>query len=368
VEIMKHGALDYIIKPIRIKELQALLGRLLEHRQILRDSQALRDATDGEDDGGFAQQVISQSESMSEVLSLAARSADSDAAVLIRGETGTGKEVVARAIHRASDRCAGPFVSVNIAALPRDLVESELFGHQKGAFTGAVSDRVGRFEQADGGTLFVDEVGDIPPEVQIKLLRTLQFGTFERVGDSASREADVRIISATNQPLERKIESGSFRTDFLYRLNVVEIHLPPLRSRKADIPLLVEHFIPRYASKSRKEIYGITTEAMDKLTKYSFPGNVRELENIVERAIVLCRGHYITEADIRLPGEAADADSILDPSDLSKDYDTKLETFERTMIHEALRNAGANQSSAARLLGITERRLRSRMERLGMRR
>lgn len=368
VDIMKHGALDYIVKPVRFAELSKLLERLVEHREILRDSEALKQAVSATGrDGAFGTGIVSKSEQMAEVLSLASRAADSDAAVLIRGETGTGKEVVAQAIHRASPRKAGPFIGVNIAALPAELIESELFGHQRGAFTGAVAERQGRFEEADGGTLFIDEVGDIPPGIQVKLLRTLQLGTFERVGENQPRRSDVRIISATNQSLEQKIEKGEFRVDFLYRLNVIEIHLPPLRQRRADIPLLVRHFIPEYAEKNRKTITGITSEAVDKLTKYPFPGNVRELENIVERAIVLCRGEYITAGDIKLPLDGDDR-ATLDPYDLEESYDTKLTEFERVMISEALSRSEDNQSSAARLLGISERRLRSRMDRIRMRR
>jgi DNA-binding NtrC family response regulator len=202
---------------------------------------------------------------------------------------------------------------------------------------------------------------------QIKLLRTLQLGTFERVGENSARHSDVRIISATNQDLEGRIEGGDFRIDFFYRLNVIEIQLPPLRRRRADIPALVGHFIPQYASKNRKKVLGISSEAIDKLTKYSFPGNVRELENIIERAIVLCRGEYITAGDVRLPSSEGGEHTILDPHDLSAPYDTKLDAFERTLISEALGRADRNQSSAARLLGITERRLRSRMERIGLR-
>ncbi len=362
VSLMKTGATDYLVKPVRFEDLQKLVRRAEEHRHVVRENALVQEAIS--ESPGITP-VVSRSQVMTEVLNLAARSAKSNAAVLIRGETGTGKELIARVIHSVSERRDRPFISVNIAALPESLIESELFGHRKGSFTGATADRVGRFEEADGGTLFIDEVGDIPADVQVKLLRVLQFGTFEPVGESKSLEADVRIISATNQDLENRILDGSFRVDFYYRLNVIEIFLPPLRKRREDIPLLVEYFIPKYAERNRSSVRGITHEALDRLMKYPFPGNIRELENIVERAVVLCRGEYITEQDISVPA-SKDETAILDPRDLEQGYEAKMNHFESELIREALNRSNGNKSEAARRLGISERRLRSRMDILGL--
>ncbi len=363
VEIMKAGAYDYLTKPIDLNELENLIHRVQERHHLIRENRLLKEQLQ---ERFRFESIISQSKEMEEVLNLAGRVAASKASVLIRGESGTGKELIARAIHFASPRKDKPFVVVNIAALSENLIESELFGHEKGAFTGATQRRIGKFEQANGGTLFIDEVGDIPLPIQVKLLRAIQFGEIERVGGSKPIQVDVRIIAATHRNLEEMIRKGEFREDLYYRFNVVTIHIPPLRERKSDIPLLVDYFIRKFSAENGKHIKGITREALDQLMKYDYPGNVREMENIIERAVVLARGEYITSRD--LPAQIHDVPetSLLDPYQLSDGYEKKLKAFEREMIQEALRRSGGNKSAAARLLGITERHLRSRLERLGL--
>jgi len=300
------------------------------------------------------------------VLNTAARVAPSNATVLIRGESGTGKELIAQAVHFASKRSEQPMVTVNCAALSEGVLESELFGHEKGAFTGAAARRIGRFELADQGTLFIDEIGDIPLPVQVKLLRALQFGEFERVGGSQTIKVDVRVLAATNQNLEELIDRGDFREDLFYRINVVSIHLPPLRARKTDIPLLIRHFIDRYAAENGKVIKSLSREAQEILMKYHFPGNIRELENLVERAVALARDEMITTAELPADLHRNTENAILDPTDLSTPYSEKVTAFELAMLRNALEIESGNQSKAAALLGMSERHLRSRMQILGM--
>ena len=254
-----------------------------------------------------------------------------------------------------------------MAALSDNLVESELFGHEKGSFTGANQQRKGRFEMASNGTIFIDEVGDIPPSVQVKLLRAVQFGQIERLGGNKTINVDVRIIAATHRNLEEMIQSGEFREDLFYRLNVISIWIPPLRRRKTDISSLIDHFIHKYAAENQKPVKGITRDALDKLMKYNFLGNVRELENIIESAVVLCRGEYIAPQDLPHQLQVVSGKSIFDPLVLDQGHAEKLTAFETEMINEALKQTNRNQSAAARLLGITERHLRSRMEKLGLR-
>ncbi|HFE64898.1 MAG TPA: sigma-54-dependent Fis family transcriptional regulator [Caldithrix sp.] len=363
VEIMKAGAYDYLTKPIDLDELENLIHRVREKRLLIAENRQLKQEL--REKFKF-DAIISQSGEMEETLNLAGRVAPSKASVLIRGESGTGKELIARAIHFASPRRDKPFVVVNIAALSENLIESELFGHEKGAFTGASQQRAGRFEQADGGTLFIDEVGDIPLTAQVKLLRAIQFGQFERLGGNKAIEVDVRIVAATHRDLEEMIRNGEFRDDLFYRLNVVTINIPPLRQRKTDIPVLTDHFIRKYSRINGKEIKGISREALDQLMKYDFPGNVRELENMIERAVVLCRDDYLTTGDLPVQARIVSERSILDPHDLNESYGEKLRAFEKEMIATALDQSGGNKSAAARTLGITERHIRSRMEKLGM--
>ncbi len=363
VEIMKAGAYDYLTKPVDLDELENLIKRIAEKRLLQEENRQLKKLLS---ERYQLEGIVASSSEMAEVLSTAARVAPSKATVLIRGESGTGKELIARAIHYASPRKDKPFVVVNVAALSENLLESELFGHEKGAFTGATQRRIGRFEEAHGGTLFIDEVVDIPLPVQVKLLRAIQFGQIERVGSNQSVQVDVRIIAATHRDLEAMIREGTFREDLYYRLNVVNIWIPPLRRRKADIPVLVNHFIQKYARENGKVVKGVTREALDFLMKYPYPGNVRELENIIERAVVLGRGEYITVDDLPPTVVNPENNALFDPHDLSDGYTAKMQAFEKELLRTALQETGGNQSAAARLLGITERHLRSRLERLGM--
>jgi two-component system NtrC family response regulator len=299
---------------------------------------------------------------MVEVLSLVRRVAASEATVLIRGESGTGKELIAKAIHYASPRSSGPLIKVNCAALPETLLESELFGHERGAFTGAVETRKGRFELADGGTLFLDEIGDLPLHLQAKLLRVLQEKEFERVGSSRSIRVNVRILSATHRDLEALVKAGRFREDLYYRLNVVTIALPPLRERRQDLPLLIDHFVRVFAEKNGKKVRGFTSAAREILLRYDYPGNVRELENIIERAIVLTRDDIIGTADLPL---------LVQEPQVEKSGESCLpavvEGVERQMIRAALARAGGVQTRAAEALGISERALRYKLKKYGLR-
>jgi DNA-binding NtrC family response regulator len=363
VESMKAGAYDYLIKPVDLTELENLLGRVREKRLLIAENRQLKEQLRIK----FKfEAVISQSGEMEQVLNTAARVAGSKATVLIRGESGTGKELIARAIHFTSPRSNSPFVIVNVAALSETVIESELFGHEKGAFTGAAQQRIGRFEQAHTGTLFIDEIGDIPLTIQVKLLRALQFGQIERLGSNSPVEVDVRILAATHRNLEQMIQDGKFREDLYYRINVVTIQIPPLNQRKTDIPILVDHFIKKYAGQNNKPVEGISREAMDRILKYNFPGNVRELENMIEHAVVLCRESHITGQDLPVALNLYSEKSIIDPIHLEEGYKQKMQAFETAMIQEALQRSNGNQSNAAKFLGISERHLRSRLEILGL--
>ncbi|MFZ1731782.1 MAG: sigma-54 dependent transcriptional regulator [Bacteroidota bacterium] len=357
VNIMKLGAFDYLQKPVELEELLLIIERAREHCMLVSENRLLREQL--AERYSFAN-IISQSGEMEEVLNTAGRVASSKASVLIRGESGTGKELIARAIHMASARKDKPFIVVNCAALPETLFESELFGHEKGSFTGAERQRIGKFEQANGGTLFVDEVGDIPLTIQVKLLRALQFGQIERVGGSETLQLDVRIVAATNRDLETMIEAGEFREDLLYRLNVVTIPLPALRERREDIGPLVHEFILKYAEINGKNVHSLSHEAMDALMRYDFPGNVRELENIMQRAVVLTREETITTRDLPPSITAAAASSSFASHELLElgDLNERVESLERILIDKALKKSSGNQVKAADILGISERTLR----------
>lgn len=361
VSLMKDGAFDYLTKPIDLDELENILNRIRERRFLISENKLLREQL--QEKFRF-ESIISRSKAMEIVLSTAARVAQTKSTVLIRGESGTGKELIAKAIHFASPRKNKPFITVNVASLSENLLESELFGHEKGSFTGAINQRIGRFEEADGGTIFIDEVGDIPLPIQVKLLRAIQFGEVQRIGSNSTLKTDVRIIAATHRDLEEMIKSNEFREDLYYRLNVVTINLPPLRQRKDDIPLLVDHFIQKFSSTIGKNVTGISKEALDQLIKYDFPGNIRELENMIERAIVLTRDQIITKDDLPISNNEKSNFRAFNPYDLEDNYETKMKLFEKAMISEALNRTNGNKSAAARLLGITERHLRSRLERL----
>lgn len=361
VKLMKSGAFDYLIKPIDLDELENILDKIKERKQLISENKLLREQL--QDKFSFSG-IVTQSKLMESVLSTAGRVASTKATVLIRGESGTGKELIAKAIHFASERKDKPFVTVNVASLSENLLESELFGHEKGSFTGAINQRIGRFQQANGGTIFIDEVGDIPLPVQVKLLRTIQFGEYQKIGSNVTEKADVRIIAATHRNLEEMISNNLFREDLYYRLNVISITLPSLRQRKEDIPLLIEHFIKMFSSELGKNVNGISKEALDKLLKYNYPGNIRELENIIQRAVVLTREKLITKNDLPDLSSKKEIERAIDPFNLDDEYAIKMKTFEQIMIDEALSRTNGNKSAAARILGISERHLRSRIERI----
>jgi two-component system NtrC family response regulator len=301
---------------------------------------------------------------MGTLINIAGRVAASRATILLQGESGTGKELLARLIHNLSPRSAKPIIAVNCSALHENLLESELFGHEKGAFTGASARRIGRFEEADGGTLFLDEIGELSATVQVKLLRFLQEREFQRVGGNQTIRSDVRIISATNRDLEARVREGLFREDLFYRLNVVTMAIPPLRERKEDIPALIDHFLKRYAEDNGKDIEGVSSEAHDMLLKYDYPGNVRELENIIERAVVICRDAVVSIEDLPF------SEDMFDAADSQKEAEGLLrgsvEELERKLIVEAMEKTGDHQTKAAELLGISERMLRYKLKKYGL--
>jgi two-component system NtrC family response regulator len=362
VKAMRLGAFDYISKPVDLDELDLMIERIIENKNLKSEIRLLKNQLQ---EKFKIDSFISHSPKMEEVLSIAARAADSKATILITGESGTGKEVLAKSIHYVSPRKDKPFVAVNIPALPETLLESELFGHEKGAFTGADKAKKGRFENADGGTIFLDEIGDIPLNLQVKLLRVLQEHQIEKVGSSESIDIDVRIIAATHQNLEEKIKDGSFREDLYYRLNIVSLHIPPLRERREDIIPLIEHFVQKYSEENGKHNLSLSKEAVDLLIKYNFPGNVRELENIIERAVVLARGEVITINDLPniVKGFKAEKEILTDENATLIE---QVEALEKKLIYDALSKTSGNQSQAGRMLGLTERNLRYKMQKYGI--
>ncbi|OGK91257.1 MAG: hypothetical protein A2W08_11670 [Candidatus Rokubacteria bacterium RBG_16_73_20] len=358
VAAIKAGATDYLTKPLNLDELLHRLGQVRDHQRLLGENRELRAALQ---ERHRVEGILGDSGRMQEVLSLVRRVAASDATVLIRGESGTGKELIAKAIHYASRRAEGPLVRVNCAALPETLLESELFGHEKGAFTGAQATRRGRFELAHGGSLFLDEIGDLPPHLQVKLLRVLQEREIERVGSSRPIPVDVRLLAATHRDLEALVKAGSFREDLYYRINVVTLAVPPLRERREDIPLLLDHFLSKFARANGKTIRGLTREARDTLLRYDYPGNVRELENLMERAVVLTRDEVIGRADLPLSVRDAEPES-----GEATGLPAAVEGLERRMIRDALARADGVQTRAAELLGISERVLRYKLRKYGL--
>ncbi|HLP15252.1 MAG TPA: sigma-54 dependent transcriptional regulator [Bacteroidota bacterium] len=359
VAAMRKGAFDYLTKPINLEELDILLQRIMERQHLIVENQILKEHL--AEKYSFSG-IVSRSTALEQVLNIASRVARSDASILVRGESGTGKEVIAKAIHFASGRAAHPFIAVNCAALNEQLLESELFGHERGAFTGADRQRRGRFEIAEGGTIFLDEIGDISPGAQVRLLRVLQERQFERVGGSETLTVSVRVIAATNKNLEQSIVSGTFREDLFYRLNVISIEIPPLRSRRDDIEPLLHHFLDMFAEKNNKHGIMFSKEAWEALLRYDYPGNVRELENIVQRAVIFSRGDYITVRDLP-PNIVSTHNETLDPVSLMNgtlpEAVTRIETM---MIDQALQESGGNQSKAALRLGISERTLRYQLK------
>ena len=362
VKAMRLGAFDYISKPVDLDELDLMIERIIEHRNLRSEIQILKDQLK---EKFKIDSFISHSSKMEEVLSVASRAADSKATVLITGESGTGKEVLAKSIHFVSGREDKPFIAVNIPALPETLLESELFGHEKGAFTGAEKSKKGRFELADGGTIFLDEIGDIPINLQVKLLRVLQEHQIERLGSTESIDIDVRIIAATHQNLEQKIKEGSFREDLFYRLNIVSLTIPPLRERKEDILPLIDHFVNKYCLENNKPALALTNEAADTLIKYNYPGNVRELENIIERAVVLSRGDVIGLNDLPNIVKGFKAEKEVQVNENAALIE-QVEELEKKLIYDALAISNGNQSQAGRMLGLTERNLRYKMQKYGI--
>lgn len=360
VEAMRQGAYDYIVKPIDYKNFLMVLERALERQKLRKEVSALRSTLE---EKFSAKNFVFSSAKMAEVARLASKASKSDATVLISGETGTGKDFVAKAIHFASRRKEGTFLPVNITSLPETLIESELFGAEKGSFTGAHERKIGKFEAASGGTLFLDEIGDLPLQLQVKLLRVLQEKEFYRLGSSRPIKSDVRIFAATNRDLEKAVKEEKFRPDLFYRLNVIRIHVPPLRERKEDIPPLVDYFVRVYSAREAKEIEGITAEAMNALVRYSYPGNIRELENAIERAVVFCDGTFITLGDLPVfLKDTHEDDLAFDGLTLPE----KVKKLEKSEIQRALRDNGGVKSKTARALGVTERILSYKIKALGI--
>jgi len=360
VEAMKAGASDYVLKPFSLSEMRMVIRKELDVHALREENRSLREALGKR----YAHpNVVARSPKMQEVLATVERVAPTHATVLLGGESGVGKDLIARAIHEKSRRAAGPFIKINSTAIPENLLESELFGYEKGAFTGAAASKPGKFELADKGTLFLDEIGDVPPLTQVKLLRVLQEREFERLGGTRTIKVDVRLIAATNRDLREALEQGTFREDLYYRLNVVPIDIAPLRQRKEDIPDLVNLFISRFAGDSGKPVDSITSEAMQILVNYHWPGNVRELQNIIERACALAKGTVIAPADIHLdvrPAKATNGTGGFLPEGMT------LEHWEDEMIRESLRRANGNKSQAARLLGLSRNALRYRLSKIGI--
>ncbi len=361
VEAIKVGAIDYITKPVDLEEVLLILDRVVDRRKLIRENELLKEELGKK--GVTAEKIIYKSPQMTELINIASRVAASQASVLISGESGTGKELLARLIHQLSPRAAKPIIVVNCGALHENLLESELFGHEKGSFTGATSRRIGRFEEADGGTLFLDEIGELSPTVQVKLLRFLQEREIQRLGSNVTIHVDVRVISATNRDLEAQVKEGNFREDLFYRLKVVTMLLPPLRERKEDLPLLIHHFLGKFSQENGKNIKELTAEARDLLLKYNYPGNVRELINILERAVVITRNEYITSDD--LPFKSSSLPESADKK-IAGTLRDSLEDLEKQLIDEAMSKAAGNQTKAAENLGMSERMLRYKLKKYNL--
>ncbi len=387
IEAMKLGAYDYVLKPFDVPKLKSLVANALEASRAMKRVVSYEPLLESED---YDIGIVGRTEAMQNVFKLIGQLAMSDATALITGESGTGKELIARAIYGHSKRSDRPFLAINCAAIPENLLESELFGHEKGAFTGATNQRIGKFEQCNGGTLFLDEIGDMTPATQTKILRVLQNGTFERVGGNQPIKVDVRIIAATNKALEQAVAEKQFREDLFYRLNVVRVRVPALRERRADIRLLVDYFLRKFAAKTKQPVKAVTDEALRALQAYGWPGNVRELENVIHRALVVTKGDAILPGDLpaeiskqqnvesRVPSAAegmSDAAVAGDTASIARALfeiarrDPKLKVIpflEREMVIHALKETNGNQVQAAKILGITRATLRKRIEKFGI--
>jgi len=360
VEAMKAGASDYVLKPFSLAEMRMVVHKELDVRRLREENRSLREELGKRYE---YPNIVARSPKMQEVLATVERVAATNSTVLVGGESGVGKDLIAHLIHQRSRRASGPFIKINSTAIPENLLESELFGYEKGAFTGATTSKPGKFELADKGTLFLDEIGDVPPGTQVKLLRVLQERSFERLGGTRTLKVDVRLIAATNRDLRAALEEGTFREDLYYRLNVVPIDIPPLRDHKEDIPDLVNLFIERFAREAGKSIGGISPDALAALTAFHWPGNVRELENIIERGVALSNGGVLQVSDIHLDASRTKAPG--DSHALLPEGMT-LEQWEDEMIREALRRANGNKSQAARLLGLSRNALRYRLSKIGI--
>jgi DNA-binding NtrC family response regulator len=360
VEAMKAGASDYVLKPFSLAEMRMVVHKELDVSRLREENRSLREAL-GEKYSH--PNVVARSVRMQEVLATVDRVAPTNSTVLLGGESGAGKDLIARVIHERSRRATGPFIKINSTAIPENLLESELFGYEKGAFTGATTSKPGKFELADKGTLFLDEIGDVPPATQVKLLRVLQERDFERLGGTRTIKVDVRLIAATNRDLRAALEDGTFREDLYYRLNVVPIDIPPLREHKEDVPDLANVFLARFSKESGRTLSGISPEAMDILLAHHWPGNVRELQNVIERACALATGGRLEVSDIHLDTarsrNPASSDSFL-PEGVT------LDQWEDEMIREALKRSNGNKSQAARLLGLSRNALRYRLSKIGI--
>jgi DNA-binding NtrC family response regulator len=362
VDAMKAGATDYVLKPFTMAEMKLVIRKELDVQKMREENRTLREALGKR---YHYTNIVARSGKMQEVLAIVARVAPTNSTVLLGGESGVGKDLIARAIHQNSRRASGPFIKINSTAIPDNLFESELFGYEKGAFTGANNSKPGKFELADKGSLFLDEIGDVPAPIQVKLLRVLQEREFERLGGTKTIKVDVRLVAATNKDLRAALEQGTFREDLYYRLNVVPIDIPPLREHKEDIPDLIHHFLARFTRENGKEMETITPPALKLLMDYHWPGNVRQLENTVERAVALSSDDVIDIDDIHLdsgPSKtgAAAASTALLPEGMT------LEQWEDEIIREALRRAQGNKSQAARMLGLSRNALRYRLSKIGV--
>ncbi|HLK62913.1 MAG TPA: sigma-54 dependent transcriptional regulator [Bryobacteraceae bacterium] len=364
VASMKAGANDFVLKPFSLDHLMQVISKALEMRALRDENRKLKEELGRRYE---FDNIIGRSSPMQEIFATIERVGPTRATVLLAGESGVGKDLIARAIHFHSPRRDRPLVKINCTAIPENLMESELFGYEKGAFTGANMTKPGKFEQADTGTVFLDEIGDVPAVIQVKLLRVLQEREFERLGSNVTRHIDVRVIAATNQDLRAALEQGTFREDLYYRLNVVPMNIPSLRERKQDIPFLANHFIQKLAPDTGSRVESISDQAMEKMMAYHWPGNVRELENVIERALVMASGPVLEADDIKLEGAPSHAGAARTQSDSHFVPDgMSLDQYEQEIIKEALRRADGNKSQAARLLGLTRNALRYRLTQMGM--
>jgi len=361
IEAMKQGAYDYITKPFKVDELRLVVEKALEKKLLVDENQRLRTALRSR-----SRSLVGSSTALSHVHDLIAQVATTRTNVLVSGESGTGKELVARGIHELSERRDKAFLAVNCGAIPENLLESELFGHVRGAFTGAVSNKPGLVESADGGTLFLDEIGELPQSLQVKLLRLIQEKTVRRVGGNQDQRVDVRIVAATNRDLQAEVHAGRFREDLYYRLNVIQIALPPLRERMEDVPQLVQHFLEKYRRELGKDVSGVSSAAMEKILGHSFPGNVRELENLIERAVALSRSPTLGVEGLPASVLEKSVSRLAPAAAPGGNLDEILASYERGLLSDALQRAGGVKKRAARLLGISFRSFRYRLEKLGL--